>query len=59
MDFVTEYLGTIIIAAALLFVVALIIYKMYKNRRAGKSNLCDCGCCKSCPSADMCHRRDN
>jgi hypothetical protein len=51
-----ENLATILIAAVLVCVVALVIRKMVRDRRSGAS--CNCGCgCKECPSASICHKK--
>lgn len=48
--------ATILIAAVLVCVVALVIRKMVRDRRSGAS--CNCGCgCKECPSASICHKK--
>lgn len=54
-QFITNYLGTIIIALVLLAVVFAILYSMHRKRKAGKSPTCDCGC-SGCPSAQICHK---
>ncbi len=53
-----EWLGsnypTLIICAALAAVIALIVVKMVKDRKKGKSA---CGCsCTSCPMGGSCHK---
>lgn len=53
MSFITENLATIIVGLVILLVVGLIIRKMVRDKRAGKSG-CGCGC-GSCPSSSMCH----
>ncbi|MDD4797319.1 MAG: FeoB-associated Cys-rich membrane protein [Eubacteriales bacterium] len=53
--FITENLGTIVVSAVLLAVVAAIVTGMVKKRRSGKSATCGCGC-EGCPSASMCHK---
>lgn len=45
--------GTIIVFAALIIVVAAIVFKLVKDKKQGKSSCgCDCsscgGCCSSC-----------
>jgi branched-subunit amino acid permease len=55
MGFIIENLGTIITAAVLVVIVALVIRKMVKDKKQGKSS---CGCnCASCPSACACHKK--
>ncbi|MEA4884546.1 MAG: FeoB-associated Cys-rich membrane protein [Clostridia bacterium] len=53
--FLQYNLATILIAALLVCVVALVIWKIVKDKRSGAS--CNCGCgCKECPSASICHK---
>ena len=53
-EFLISNLGTIIVALALTIVVGLIIFKMYRDKKQGKSS---CGCnCSSCPMANECHK---
>ena len=49
LDFITNYGGSIAVGAAVLAVIALIIVKFVKDKRAGRSS-CGCGCtgCASC-----------
>lgn len=52
-QFFRENLSTIIITASLAGVVALIIIKMVRDKKKGKSG---CGsCCSGCPSSSFCH----
>ncbi|MCH5298925.1 MAG: FeoB-associated Cys-rich membrane protein [Ruminococcus sp.] len=53
--FITNYLGTIIIALVLLAVVCAVLYSMRRKRKAGKNPTCGCGC-SGCPSAEICHK---
>lgn len=53
-EFIQQYLGSILVGAALLAVVALIIANAVRGRRAGKSS---CGC--NCSACGCCHARDN
>ncbi|QNU67058.1 FeoB-associated Cys-rich membrane protein [Ruminiclostridium herbifermentans] len=54
--FLKENLATIIISAVILTAVVLIIIKMRKDKKAGKScSGCGSGC-GSCPSSSMCHK---
>ena len=53
MSFITENLGTIAVLLVVIAVVGLIVYKMYKDKKAGKSS---CGCkCSGCANAGACH----
>lgn len=56
MKFISDNIGTIIVALILAGVVAGIVVKFVRDRRKGKSVLCDCGC-SGCPSAGACHRK--
>lgn len=47
-------MGTIIISLILLAIVASVIFKMIKDKKAGKSS-CGCGC-SSCPMSKACHK---
>lgn len=53
-DFLGKYGGTLAVGAVLLAVVALIIVKFVKDRRAGK-HCCggDCSKCCNCPSNNV------
>ena len=47
--------ATIAVSAVLLVLVGLIIFKMVKDKREGKSG-CSCGCgCNGCALADKCN----
>jgi len=51
--FLIENLATIIVGLVLAAVVALVIVKMRKDKRAGKSS---CGCkCAGCSNSSACH----
>ena len=50
---ISENLATIIICVVLIAAVALIVLRMVKNQREGKSG-CGCGC-SSCPMSGSCH----
>ncbi|MDO4565234.1 MAG: FeoB-associated Cys-rich membrane protein [Clostridia bacterium] len=48
-----EFWSTLIISLVLAGVVTLIVVRMVKNKRRGKSS---CGCnCKDCPMSGKCH----
>lgn len=48
-----EYLGTVLVLAILIAVIALIIFNLRKDKKAGK---CSCGhTCAGCANAGMCH----
>jgi hypothetical protein len=50
--FLSENLGTIIVAASVLALVAFLTLKLVKDKKAGKSG-CSCGC-SSCPMSGKC-----
>ncbi|HJD24286.1 MAG TPA: FeoB-associated Cys-rich membrane protein [Firmicutes bacterium] len=47
------YGGSLLIGLAVLAIVALIVRKLYRDRKRGRSS-CGCGC-DHCPSAGACH----
>ncbi len=48
-----NYISTIIVLFVVILFVGFIIYKMYKDKKAGKSA---CGCkCSGCPNSSLCH----
>ena len=49
-------IATIIISVVLVAIVAAIIIKMVRDRKAGKSS-CGCGC-SDCPSSCACRSKD-
>ncbi|MBR5202978.1 MAG: FeoB-associated Cys-rich membrane protein [Clostridia bacterium] len=53
-EFFIANMGTIIVSVILAIIVSLIIYKMYRDKKKGKSS---CGCnCSSCPMSGECHK---
>lgn len=53
-EFLSKNSGTIIVFVVLAIIVCVIIYKMYNDKKQGKSS---CGCnCGSCPMANECHK---
>lgn len=57
MDFITQNIGTIAVLLVLAFVIGMIIRKMRRDKKEGKSG-CGCGCggCAmkdSCPSQNL------
>lgn len=50
-----ENISTIVLCVVLIAVVATIVIKLVKNRRAGKSS-CGCGCA-GCAMKNACHKR--
>ena len=58
LDFITNYGGSIAVGAVVLAIIALIVMKLVKDKRAGKSSCgCDCGSCTGC--ACRCHKSKN
>ena len=49
-SFVSENLGTIAVAAAVLWLVVFLVIKLVKDKRAGKSGCSSCPVKKQCPS---------
>ncbi|MGN1423221.1 MAG: FeoB-associated Cys-rich membrane protein [Oscillospiraceae bacterium] len=45
LEFLAENYGSIIVGAALIVIIALIIRKLVRDKRAGK---CSCGSCSAC-----------
>ena len=54
---IANNIGTIISCLVLIAIVAAIIVSMVKKKKAGKSMVCNCGNCKSCPMGGSCHTK--
>ena len=54
MEFIKNNLGTIVVLVILLAVVTLIVIRLVKNKRNGKTS-CGCGC-EYCENAKYCHK---
>ena len=54
LEWVKYNIGTIIVGAALVLLIAFIIVRMVKNKKQGKS-ACGCGC-SGCAMKDSCKR---
>ena len=53
-EFLVSNIGTIVVFVVLAVIVGVIIYKMYSDKKKGKSS---CGCnCSSCPMTNECHK---
>ena len=53
-EWLISNIGSVIAVLALIVIVALIIIKMFNDKRRGKSNCgCNCGCCAM---KDQCHK---
>ena len=53
LQFLMTYGDSLLIGLAVLAIVALIVRKLYRDRKRGRSS-CGCGC-DHCPSAGACH----
>ena len=54
LDWITENLSTIVVSLILVLVVAVIIRKLVRDKKKGKSS---CGCnCAHCAMAESCHK---
>lgn len=52
-DFLAANAGTIVAGLVVLAIILLVIFKMKKDKKQGKSSCgCSCGCC---PNAQLCH----
>ncbi len=59
LEFISENLATIAVAAIVAAVVVLIIVKLVKDHKNGVGS-CSCGsACAGCPNAAMCHTHMN
>lgn len=56
-QWILNNIATIIICLVLIAIVAAIIVSMVKKKKAGKSMVCGCGNCKSCPMSGSCHKQ--
>ncbi len=55
-NFLAANLGTILVSAILIAIVALIIANLVGKKKKGQS-ACGCGCgCSNCPSSGICHK---
>ncbi|MCH5347949.1 MAG: FeoB-associated Cys-rich membrane protein [Oscillospiraceae bacterium] len=52
-EIITQNIGTIVAALILAAVVTMIIIRLNKNKKAGRSS-CGCGC-GNCPNSSICH----
>ena len=57
LQWITNNIWTIVICAVLIAIVAAIIVGMVKKKKAGKSMVCSCGSCQSCPLSGSCHKQ--
>ena len=55
LDWLMQNAATIIVGAIVATIVGLIVYKMIKDKKNGKTS-CSCGC-GGCPMSDMCHKQ--
>lgn len=54
MAWLSQNLGTILLAVGVAALLGLIVWRMIVNKKAGKSS-CGCGC-QSCAMKDQCHK---
>lgn len=57
LQWITGNIWTIIICAVLIAIVTAIVISMVKKKKQGKSVICNCGNCKSCPMSGSCHNK--
>lgn len=57
MNFLTQNSGTIAVLAVLILIIALIINKIRRDKKQGKSG-CGCGC-DGCANKGLCHPENN
>lgn len=53
LTFLMQNGGTILVTLVLAAIVVLIVYRLVKNKKAGKSS-CGCGC-SNCAASGQCH----
>ncbi len=54
LEFIVSNIGTIVVLIALTIIVGVIVFKMYRDKKQGKSS---CGCnCANCPMSGKCHK---
>lgn len=58
MAWITNNIGTIVICAVLIAIVAAVIISMIRKKRAGKSLVCGCPSCKGCAMSGQCHKKN-
>ena len=56
LSWISNNIGTIIVSLIVCAIVAVIVIRMIKNRRKGKSS-CGCGCA-DCPMSGSCHHEN-
>lgn len=54
LSWIINNIGTIVVALIICTIAAIIIVKMIKDKKKGKSS-CGCGC-SNCPMSGSCHR---
>ncbi len=57
LTWITNNIGTIITCAVLALIVGAVIVSMIRKKRKGKSVVCNCGSCSSCPMSGQCHSK--
>ncbi len=57
LEFIQNNIGTILVGAVVLGILAFAAWKVISDKRKGKSS-CSCGC-SSCPNSELCHAARN
>lgn len=57
LSFISQNLATIIVLLVVVLVFGLVVFKLIKDKKTGKSS-CSCGC-GGCPMKDSCHSKNN
>ena len=58
MQWLSENIGTVLVALGLALLLGFVLFRLIRNKKAGKSS-CSCGCdCKSCPGCAARARAD-
>ncbi len=55
LSFLKANIGTIVAALILIALLSLVVYKVIKDKKKGKSS-CGCGCA-NCPMSGQCHNK--
>ncbi len=54
MDWIMKNLGTILVLAVVALICGLIVWKIVRDKKKGKSSTCGCGC-GGCAMSEFCH----
>lgn len=55
MEWIAANLGTIVVGLVLLIIVGLVVFKLVRDKKKGKST-CGCGC-SNCAMKGSCHKK--